>query len=515
MPVLAMDSLKVSTKPEAARLLTEISRRLASKNNRAYIVGGFVRDALSERDNEDIDIAVTGDALEIARDMAEVFYGKYIPLDDLDLVGRVVLPGNEWIIDFTSLKGNDILEDLSHRDFTIDAIAVELTPEAAKSFTTDNLIDPHFGYDDLKNRVLRAVHQDIFTEDATRLLRAFRIAAELNFDIEPSTTSLITRDARYITGVAGERIREEFVRVLSLPGAGRYLSLMDKLSLLTALIPELAPARGVDQPHAHYWDVLEHSLQTVNALDYVLREADWDYGNPSALEMVPSSVRLQGHFNREISAGSTAKTVLKLAALLHDIAKPQTKFMEDGHARFFGHPEKGAVTATAILERLRFSRKEIQLAELLIKYHLRPTQMSNFGMPTGRAVYRFFRDLGEAGIDVLYLSLADHLAARGPALDPDEFREHARIAAYVIEKYYETSGPSAPPQIIDGNEIMEILQIPPGRVIGQLREALREAQAAGEIKDRNQAAEYLKDLYSRKYKNLPINLPGEKNEEKQ
>jgi poly(A) polymerase len=494
-----MECNKVSIKPEAARLLTEISRRLASKNNRAYVVGGFVRDTLLERDNEDIDIAVAADALETARDIAALLHGTYVPLDDINLVGRVVLPGTKRYLDFTTLKGRSIEEDLAHRDFTVDAMAFELNDTTAANLDLEKLIDPYNGRRDLENRRLQALNDDIFKADAARLLRALRISAELDLTIDNATATLITLDSGLITKVAGERARAELLRLLALPNAGRRLFEMDKLGLLTALIPELNAARGVDQPHAHYWDVFEHTLHTVSAVEYILRQADWEYGSPAALELVPWSARLEDHFHREIAGGSTAATILKLTALLHDIAKPQTKFMEDGHARFFGHQEQGAAIAAAVMERLRFSRREIQLVELLIKYHLRPTQMSNFGLPTGRAIYRFFRDTGDAGIDVLFFSLADHLAARGPALDISGWREHAEMTDYVLRKYFEEAGPSSPPKIIDGYEIMELLGIPAGRIIGALLESLREAQAAGEIKDKNQAVDYIKQLYHDRY----------------
>jgi poly(A) polymerase len=348
---------------------------------------------------------------------------------------------------------------------------------------------------------LKALNDGIFKADAARLLRALRIAAELHFNIDIVTETLMAEDALLIRSVAGERIREELLRLLALPGAGKRLFLMDSLGLLTALIPELAPARGVDQPHAHVWDVFEHSLQTVSAVEFVLREADWEYAGEDVLAAVPWSDRLERNFDREISSGSTARTMLKLTALLHDVAKPQTKFIEDGHARFFGHQEQGAAIAGAVLERLRFSKKEIQLVELLIKYHLRPTQMTNEGMPTNRAIYRFFRDIGEAAIDVLFLSLADHLAARGALLDEEDWRGHAEITAYVLQKHFEEAIVTAPPKIIDGKDVMESLGLPAGPAIGEMLEAVKEAQAAGEIADKAQALNYLKHLYSEKYKN--------------
>jgi poly(A) polymerase len=241
----------------------------------------------------------------------------------------------------------------------------------------------------------------------------------------------------------------------------------------------------------HIWDVFEHSIQTVSAVEFLLREGPWEYAGRDVLEAVPWSSRLQEHFNEEISHGSTRRSLLKLAALLHDIAKPGTKTIEEGRARFLGHPQQGAAAAAAIMTRLRFSHREIELVALLVKYHLRPTQMANEGIPTLRAIYRYFRDTGGEGIDLLFLSLADHLAARGPALDKRQWREHALITEHVLKIHFEEPGLSRPPKIIDGNDIMKAYGLPPGPRIGELLEALKEAQAAGEVKDRQEALSYI------------------------
>ena len=245
----------------------------------------------------------------------------------------------------------------------------------------------------------------------------------------------------------------------------------------------------------HVWDVFDHSIRTVEAVEFVLRECPLEYAGEDVLAVVPWSEELGRHFDREISHGSTGRSLLKLAALLHDVAKPQTRTMDDdGRARFLGHPQEGAAIAAAIMERLRFSRREIKLVELLIKYHLRPTQMSHEGIPTRRAIYRYFRDTGEAGIDLLYLCLADHLATRAHKLDLRQWQEHAQMTACVLEKRYEEESLSEPPKLVDGHDIMQAFQLGPGPVIGELLEALREAQAAGEVADRQQALDYVKNL---------------------
>ena len=486
----------MAKKSDASRLLNEISRFLAGKNIPAFIVGGFVRDMLLGRATADIDIAVAADALEVASQAAAAFNGKFVPLDDINLIGRVILPGEKWQIDFTSFQG-DILKDLARRDFTIDAMAIELNKDIINNFNIKKLIDPFNGHADLRRRVVKAVNDNIFREDAVRLLRAVRLAAELGFNIDIHTEKLISRDSSLISGVAGERVREELLRLLALPGAGPRLFYLDKLGLLTALLPELSPSKGVEQPIEHAWDVFDHSIQTVAAVEFVLRESPWAHADESVLSTVPWSDRLSQHFDREVSRGSTARSLLKLAALFHDIAKPQTKAIEDGRTRFLGHADIGAEMSAAVMERLRFSNREIQLVELLVKYHLRPTQMSNEGMPTDRAIYRYFRDTGEAGIDLLYLCLADHLAARAASLDINEWQEHCRLTEYVLAKHFAGENLSAPPKILDGHEIMNIFGLNPGPEVGKLLEEVKEAQAAGEITTREQAVAYVKHLLSK------------------
>jgi poly(A) polymerase len=490
-----MENVKPVVKPDISRLLKEISRILAVKDIPTYIVGGFVRDILLGRETADIDIAIGGNATIIAPEIAAAIKGKYIELDDINRIGRIILPDKKHQLDFTTLRGN-IREDLARRDFTIDAMALELGKGTADKIDTADIIDPFQGQEDLRHRTLKAVSETVFKEDAARLLRALRIAAELDFSIDEATEIQILHDSRLIASVSGERTREELLRLLALPGAGPRLLYMDKLGLLTALVPELEASRGVNQPWIHVWDVFEHSIRTVAAVEAVLRESAWEYAGQDAIEYVPWSEKLSGHFDREISSGSTGRTMLKLAALFHDIAKPQTKTLDDdGRARFIGHPVEGAKTAANILERLRFSNREIQLVELLVKYHLRPTQMSNEGLPTDRAIYRFFRDTGEAGIDLLFLCLADHLATRGDTLEMSGWREHTQMTEHVLARYFQEAVVSKPPKLIDGNDIMKILGISPGPEVGELLEALHEAQAAGEVKNTQEAVQYTKNLF--------------------
>ena len=504
--------------------LTKVSRLLAAQRKEGYIVGGFIRDRLLKRGTNDVDIAVSGDAISIARKIAKEIGGKFVLLDDVNNVARVMVMDNgrpgktargqelssiEWHFDFSSFAG-DIKSDLARRDFTINAMAVELSQfvAAATATTTSSresakaraqgrpalkLIDPFSGKEDLRDKIVRRVSQQIFEADAARLLRAVRLAAELNFTIEPETESLINDYSQAITQVPGERTREELLRLLALPRATYYLRYLDELGLLLALIPELAEGKGVEQPTVHFWDVFDHSLQTVAAVEFLLRENDWEYSNEDMLAIAPWSDEIDRHLSQDVSSGSNHKVLLKLAGLLHDIAKPMTKAIDDtGRARFLGHAKQGAAMTVGILERLRFSNHETKLVESLVYHHLRPAQMANNELPTQRAIYRYFRDTGEAGIDILLLALADYLASRGPLASMEEWRNHCRLANYVLVEYKQQQAKILPVKLIDGDDIMDKFDLPPGPLVGRLLAMVNEAHASGELATREEALALVK-----------------------
>jgi poly(A) polymerase len=355
------------------------------------------------------------------------------------------------------------------------------------------LIDPFNGQTDLERSILRIVTGTAFENDPVRLLRAVRLAAELGFTIERKTEIAVKQSAGFITDVPGERVREELLRLLESSHGGQFLDYLDKLGLLTAMIPELILEKGVVQPAEHHWDVFEHSIKTVTAIDFILRDGVWEYHDGGLLSAVPWSPSLAQHFNQIISSGSTRRVTLKLAALLHDIAKPQTKALDsNGRMRFLGHPDEGALIVEGILERLRFSAKEINLISMLVKYHLRPTQMSQGELPSRRAIYRYFRDVGDAGIDALYLSLADHLATRGPGLLIPHWEFHTQLVNYVLKEHFQQESVIKPEKLIDGNDLVNIFGMTPGVKIGKLLEEIREAQASGELNTREEALDYVR-----------------------
>ncbi len=458
----------------------------------AYLVGGCVRDRLLGRPSHDFDFAVAGDAVELARQVADRMGGAFVLLDEERCTGRVVTRGEDGqrlFIDFARLQGDDISTDLSQRDFTFNALAVDITDDVVS-----RIIDPHHGRRDLQLGLVRAVSETAFGDDPLRTLRAVRLAAEMEANIEQRTEELLRRAVPLITEVSAERVRDELVKILALPGAAQNLRYLDGLGLLTAIVPELETLKGVEQSRPHHLDVFEHSLETVRELEEVIAALGEEQGTDSELSLVahrlsPFSDRLAAHLSQPVSGDRVRLTVLKLVALLHDLGKPGTEsFDDEGRVHFYGHEGEGAKRVGAILRRLRFGGSEVALAQTIVANHMRPCLLAGQDVVTRRAVYRFFRDTGDAGVETLLLYLADHLATWGPDLRPARWRKRVEFVASMLADYYQRRQQVvSPPKLISGHDLMDEFGLQEGPRIGELLEAVREAQAAGEVRTREEA----------------------------
>ena len=489
--------ISLSLEPPVEALLGRLSRCLALRGVSAYLAGGSLRDAMCGRPVRDIDLAVQGDSLAIARSVGEELGATYVSLDRERGIARLVFPEEDEVryVDFTPLRG-DVIADLALRDFTIDAMAAALLADHHLE-----LVDPFGGREDLARGVVRAVAPTAFEADGLRLLRGVRIAAELGFRLDNVTLAWMRERAGHLKGVAAERQREELVRMLATDRGSLSLRTLDELTLLERILPELAAARGVEQPKEHYWDVFDHSLETVEALDFLLAERPPEETRWATLwrelwaplGWLPGS---RAHFREEVSEGHPRLAILKLAGLLHDVAKPQTRAADSrGRIRFFGHAAAGADMARSIMERLRFSAREVRLVALLVEEHMRPGQLSgDGGPPSSRALFRYFRDTGEAALDVLILSLADHLAARGPRMRVTSWRNHVAYVNHVMARRHQEESLVEPVRLVTGHDVMETLGIGPGPEVGRLVDAVEEAQGAGEVRTREEALALIRRL---------------------
>lgn len=310
-----------------------------------------------------------------------------------------------------------------------------------------------------------------------------------------------------------DSLREILVALLDAPWSNTTLRALDEAGLLTAIIPELEAARSVDQPHVHFLPVLAHSIEAVAAVDWLFYELGAPTAaappersaQPVAVQTHPDlrfrsayAARLRDHFSHAPGDTHSRPALFKLAALLHDVAKPQTKRLKpEGGVSFYEHQTIGASIAHTVAERLQFDASEAEYIAVIVREHMRPGQLTDLEQVTLRAVQRFFRATEDRGPDVLLHSLADHMATRGPMLNELGWYRHVAWTDDLLDVIWgEQEQPEA--ALIDGHQLMAALQITPGPVVGDLLAAIGEAQASGEISTPEEALELAQRLFRRR-----------------
>jgi tRNA nucleotidyltransferase/poly(A) polymerase len=468
-----------------------------------YLVGGAVRDALLGRPIHDLDFALERNAIKTARQVADALKADFYPLDAERDTGRVILndDGGRMTMDFASFRGVDLESDLNGRDFTLNAIALNIR---------DNTIhDPLGGAMDLKEKRLRACSPSAFKDDPVRILRGVRLAAKFGFHILPETRAAMKEAAGLLGNVSPERNRDELFRILDGPQPAACLRALDLLGVLDKVLPELSALKGAEQTPPHVHDVWEHTLAVVSHLEKILAALAPEYDPQSASDLLNGLLVLRiGRYRQQIGAELVApltadrslRSLLFLAALYHDAAKPQTKKMdEEGQLHFWEHDQQGAEMLVGRGHALALGNDEIQWLETIVRNHMRihfhTNRLVGEGKPPSRrAVYRFFRATGPVGVEICLLTLADLRATYEQTLPQETWAAALEVVRTMLEAWYEKKEEQiTPPPLVDGNDLMQALSLQPGRLVGSLLEAVREAQAIGKVSTRAEALSFVKE----------------------
>jgi len=465
-----------------------------SKDRKVWLVGGALRDHFLGRSALDLDFTVDKGARGLARRFADAVRGKYYELDGERDTGRVIHlnpAGSRRMIDVARLRGADIIADLLDRDFSINALAVSLDDQAT-------LIDPLGGLQDLKNKLVIACSPEAIANDPVRSLRAVRIATQLNFHLDRQTSKQaeIARDD--LQQISAERIRDELMRILDLDRPAKALRVLDHQGILSAILPELAELKGLEQPAPHAFDAWKHSLRVSERLSCLLGVLadEHDADAPGDIILAQASLRLgrfrdalRKHLDIELSVGRRVRQLVLFAALYHDSGKVQAqKIKSPGKIVFHGHEEYGANLAIERARHLRMSSIEVDRLGRIIRHHMGIEWLENEPRITARAIYRFFRRAGDAGVDAVLVSLADFLGKYSAAPPEDAWRRRVDVARTLLEAYFEERDQRIDPKpLLRGSDLISALELEPGPVVGRLLEIIREAHAAGEIASREEA----------------------------
>jgi poly(A) polymerase len=449
-----------------------------------YLVGGSVRDLLLQLpDIKDIDILIPSGSPTVARAFAGRIGGSFFFLDEERKITRVVKQGPHDLIqfDFTDFVGPDLAADLGRRDFTMNAMALDLR-RFLQTKTVEGVIDLFGGKEDIRNRVVRVTAPGVLDEDPLRLLRAIRFCAVLGFEIEAITGAGIRERSNLVTRPAPERIRDEFFQILSCPAGGRNVGMMDSLGLLSPILPELDRLKGFSPGRYHAFDVRTHSLKAADHVDGVL--ADLSRTAPDHADHV------LGHLDEELEQHVDRKSLLRFSCLLHDIAKPETLTRDNGgHIHFYGHDSLGADMAKEACSRFRISRASEAAVTKTIKQHMRLFNLSAPGGPSKNALYRYCRDLGDALPESLILSQADARATI-ELMPTGQFTDTEKPMLAVLEYYYGKFLKTEAKPLVTGQDLID-RGLKPGPRFRKILDEIREQQATGALNDRDAALRYL------------------------
>ncbi|MBA4373297.1 MAG: hypothetical protein C0402_10620 [Thermodesulfovibrio sp.] len=444
-----------------------------------YVVGGTVRDLLSDKAPADIDIVCHG---------AKVVAGRLAALHHAALVVMQKKPHQPCYrvvdrqdsadyLDIAELRGPTIEEDLRQRDFTINAMAMKID----RNFSFSMVIDPFGGERDLKQKSIRMTNSGVFTDDPLRVLRAFRFAAE-GFEIEAATMQALASSSALLAQVSVERIMAELFLIFRTAQSCRIITALDGHGILGQLFPEILPMKGCLQNGYHHKDVWGHSLLVLEQVEHILNHLEDYFCETSAAVC------------QNLGTGERS-SLLKCAALFHDIGKPSTKGLKQGTGRisFTNHDQAGAELMTLIAERMKLSNQAQTFLVRLVKEHLQPLFLSVEGV-TVAARMRWFRKMGDEVIPALILSMADVMSSRGPESGEEYRQNFVSWCAQMARDYFASIRKILErPRLITGHDLIE-LGMEPGPGMGEVLDQVSEAQDNGAVTSRDEALAYAREL---------------------
>jgi len=455
-----------------------------------YIVGGAVRDAYLRGAIKDIDIAVDGDAIAIARKIADWLEGDIFIMDKERGVARVFVDTFEGqiVMDFAKFRGDTLEDDLRDRDFTVNAMAADLLGDVSV------LIDPLNGEQDLNTKVLRKCTDHAIHDDPIRVLRAIRQSVQLRLKIHPDTSKDVRQHVAGVLGSSPERIRDEFFNILRLNQPARAIRVLHHIGVLSYIIPDIEKLTDVERVPPHLFNGWNHTLLVVERLNMILTgisprrtdntAATFDLGM-LVIQLDRYRRQLQEHIAREYGNGRTHQQLLILGALIHNLGKIGDT---DDYVK------ASATQSEAVTEALRLTNLEQRCLVAMISAYRHILDIDTW---TDLELHRFWYPLGASGIDAILLAVADYLGIYGAELGQSEWLALVERVIILLDTYFNKYDEIVSPELLlNGNDMMSLLDVEGGPIIGELLTKLREAQVTGNVNSLEEARDFIQREYN-------------------
>ena len=451
-----------------------------------YLVGGYLRDYFLGKVAEDIDFITSADPGHVASLTASRYEAKSIPLLEEEKTFRVVVNGGERrrTLDFAPVRGLSVEEDLSYRDFTINAMAVDVEKLAQEGLRLPrDLIDKYYGWRDLSGGILRECSNESFLMDPVRLVRAMRFRHVLGMEYEERTLNHMKKYASLITKVPGERVSVELMETLLFPAASRVFAELESTGLLQYVFPGLTEMVGLEQNAYHHLDVWSHTLLTLEELDRILADPGSVYPDHAA--------RIAERMRENIQGLQPRSAFLRLAALYHDVGKIETFTRgATGRIHFYSHQRHSQDAVASLADRLRFSRKARDYLLNTVGKHM-DIALAPWERLSIRELRKLVARLGDELVDVVLLSTADRLATRGPLTTQEGLEKYISACRDLLD---EDRREKEVQPLIGGQDLMRELGLPPGPAMGEILKEVRVAQLEGALRSREEALRFARDI---------------------
>ncbi|MCP4715856.1 MAG: HD domain-containing protein [Deltaproteobacteria bacterium] len=463
----------------------QTAQRIVKKMHQPlYLVGGAVRDCvLGKPPGNDIDFVagVAFDDLVFA--FARAVGGKIIAWEFQQKRVAYRLDGDLITVDFAKFKDGSLEADLNNRDFTINALAVSVQDLFENEHP--EIIDHCNGLADIEKKTISSCGTNCFCDDPLRILRALRFAQKLNFTIDHSTRSLSCSSVEQLSGVARERVLYELFAILDLQAAGKAVRFLLDDRILTRLLPEIDGMRSIDQPPPHHFDLLEHALGTVDALDRLV-----DGSAPEIFEL-PSQVQ---HYLQETIEGKvTRRALLMFVGLLHDSGKPSSLSYKNGKIIFHGHDQRGAELNQESARSLGLGKRAIRHIGTITANHMRIMQLAQLAKITRRAKIRLVMDCSDCGIEIVLLAVADMLATGPHEYETASGQKILRLAGELLTLVLERENEPEHQALVSGRDLIDILDIHEGPEIGNILKQIRQMERNGTLSTRDDVLQWLQE----------------------